>query len=410
MNWNSFLDSMRFSATRNIDGSIWYDLGRQAASFDGYTSVSVSMNNPVIFGLIDRIGSLASQVEFYQGDNPENNETDLIELMEMPNAFQSKQDFIKELTWQRFVNGFVYTIPIHPEGFDDVNSLDSLYNLSSQHIQYNKEFQTKLLLRSEFDEVKDKQFNYSIDGKDRTFNVGEIIAMYDVANGLTKDFLLTSPSRIDACIMPAVNMIKALEAQNVIINSNGRELFSSAQKSGKTGEMAFAGGLPMDSQDKEAIKRVTEGYGLTAGKTRSIHTNQQVAWESLHIPLKDLGLKETIDLCAALVATTFNVPKEVIPLFGDSKYENKKWAEVFLIQTPIKQLMDDFVTSFNNRYDLKGEERLNYSFDHLEAMQMIEDMKANKAFKISQALKNLKDYGMDDAASLEFLESLGIKI
>jgi hypothetical protein len=115
-------------------------------------------------------------------------------------------------------------------------------------------------------------------------------------------------------------------------------------------------------------------------------------------------------LCAALVATTFNVPKEAIPMFGDSTYENKKFAEIFLIQTPIKQLMDDFVTSFNNRYDLKGEERLNYSFDHLEAMQMIEEMKANKAFKISQALKNLKDYGMDNAESLEFLESLGIKI
>jgi hypothetical protein len=43
-------------------------------------------------------------------------------------------------------------------------------------------------------------------------------------------------------------------------------------------------------------------------------------------------------------------------------------------------------------------------------MQMIEEMKANKAFKISQALKNLKDYGMDNAESLEFLESLGIKI
>mgnify|MGYP003632685513 FL=1 len=410
MNWNSFLDSFKFSATRNTDGSIWYDVGKQCATFDGHTSFSVAMNNPVIFGLIDRIGSLASQVEFYQGDNPENNETDLIELMEMPNAFQSKQDFIKELTWHRFSRGFVYTMPIHPEGFKDVKSLDSLYNLSSQHIKYNKEFQTKLLLRSEFEDVKNKQFNYSIDGKDRTFNVGEVIAMYDVANGLCDDFLLTSPSRIDACIKPAVNLIKALEAQNVIINSNGRELFSSAQKSGKTGEMAFAGGLPMDSEDKKAIDRVTKGYGLTAGKTRAIHTNQQVAWQSLHIPLKDLGLKETIDLCASLVATTFNVPKEVIPLFGDSKYENKKWAEVFLIQTPIKQLMDDFVTSFNNRYDLKGEERLNYSFDHLEAMQMIEDMKANKAFKISQALKNLKDYGMDNTESLEFLESLGIKI
>lgn len=406
MNIGNWL-SRKFLAERNVDGSIFYRIGNQKSSLDGYDNMKASLHNPVLFGMLDKMALYLAQTQFYIGEQDNPVKDKLTDLLNNPNEYQSKQDFLKEYLFQRITSGYVFVAPIGSDGFArNIDRVDSLYNLSSCYVRYaNENFRTKLLTREQHQQAGVK-FRYEDNhGTSQPFQLSQVIPFFDVANGLTDDFLLRSPSKIDSVLLPAVNMIKAFEAQNVVIKSNGREMFFSEKKSQGLGI-----DQPIGKDDKEEIQRKNINYGMQRGQSRSMFLRGETGWKSLHIDAKDLALQEAIETTASAIAAAFNIPKDLIPVFSNAKYENKKESEIALIQGVVEPIAADFCNSFNSFFLGYDKKPLKYSLDHLAPMQHIEQIKVNKALNLSVAYRNFTQAGMTPDQTNQMFESLGINM
>lgn len=399
--------SHKFNAERNKDGSLFYRIGHQSHSIDGYTNQKAVLCNPVLFGLVDKIAMYMAQTEFYIGEKDAQTSDPLLDLINDPNEFQSKQDFLKEYIFQRISNGYTFVAPIGADSFENrVERVDSLYNLNSSKIEFKQDnFQTKLLTREQIKNLN-ITFRYN-DGHatSQDFRIDQVIPFFDVANGLTDEFLLKSPSKIDSVLLPAVNMIKAFEAQNVVIKSNGREMFFSEQKGDKLGIQK-----PISNDDKTEIQRKNNTYGMQRGMSRSMFLKGETGWKSLHIDAKDLALKEAIETTASAVAAAFNVSKDLIPVFSNAKYENQKESEIALIQGVVEPIVADFCNSLSSYFVGYDKKPLQYSLDHLAPMQHIEQIKTNKAMSLSIAFRNFTQSGMTPEQTTEIFTDLGINL
>jgi phage portal protein BeeE len=407
---NSYLSNL-WNAIRSVDGSVftYRDIGYKSATLDGFNNRTAALRNPITMGLIDRMGMYFSQTDFYLGDEENKSYNDpLIELINDPNNYQSKQDFLKEYIFQRIINGYVFVAPISPDGFErKIERVDSLYNLNAEYIQFNTNtYKTKLLSRVEAEE-QNILFKYD-NGNGivgiREFNAKDIIPFFDVANGLNEDFLLNSPSKMDAILQASVNVIKAFEAQNIVIKSNGREMFFSAEKSD-----GFKIKQPISNDDKNEIQRKNRSYGMQHGQNRSMFLRGETGWKSLHINAKDLNLKESIEVCASAIAAAFNVPKDIVGFTDTPKYENRKEGEIALIQTVIEPIAADFCNSLNSYFGYKNNP-LKYSLDHLAPMQHMELVKANKAMSLSTAFRNFTQAGVSPEQVMQLFSDLGINM
>ena len=397
---------------RHDDGSYFYSrIGNQTAELDGYNSYDVALKNPILLGLIDKIANYLAQSKFYLENENENDP--LIKLLNNPNDFQSKEDFFKEFVFNYISCGYQFIAPIGSVGFEnDVTKVDSLYNLNPLFIDYNNlNIQTKLLTRKEISELNNLKFRYQIqqgaNGQSssyKTFEYKNVLGFYDVANGLSNDFLLSSPSRLDSVLQASVNIIKAFEAQNIVIKSNGREMFFSEARGSELGLHKS-----LDKGDVKEIQRASNKYGMQHGQYRSMFLNKETGWKSLHINAKDLATEETIKTASIAIATALNVPKELIPVFDNSAYNNRKEALIDLIQGTVEPILSDICNTFTSYFGYQKTPLL-YTVDHLAPMQHIEEMKTTKALNLSQAYRNMTQSGMTTEQVTEMFEGLGIEI
>ena len=410
------LNRLGFNATRSTDGIISYSkVGSQKAELDGYTTDSVALSSPVLFGLIDKIANFVAQATFYVEGDEENKTNDpLVSLLNSPNGFQSKEDFLKEFTFHYIASGYDFIAPIGSVGFEhDVTRVDSLYNLNPCFIDYNSvNFKTKLLTRGEIKDSNLLKFRYNVQQGSsgqatsyQEFEYKDVMGFFDVANGLTRDFLLSSPSRLTPVLQASVNVIKAFEAQNIVIKSNGREMFFN---------QAMASTLPgvaknFDQKDIAKIQRANSGYGMEHGQNRSMFLNKETGYKSLHIDAKDIGIQEVLNTSAAAIATALNVPKDLIPVFDSSTYTNKKESEVELIQGTVEPILSDLCRTMSSFFKYDGKP-LRYSVDHLAPMQHIELIKTDKVLKLSTAYKNFVGAGMSAEETKALFEELGINM
>ena len=164
-----------------------------------------------------------------------------------------------------------------------------------------------------------------------------------------------------------------------------------------------------DQKDIDEVQRASRNYGMQHGKNRSMFFNNENGWKSLHINMKDLGLDEVLKTCSAAIATSFNVPKDLIPVFDNSTFTNKKEASIELIQNVIEPIAADFAKTWTSSFPYQNK-KVCYSVDHLAPMQYIEDLKTDKAVKLSAAYRNFTQAGMTPEQTNELFESLGINL
>jgi phage portal protein BeeE len=410
------LDRLGFNATRSTDGTMYYSqIGNQRAELDGYTTYTAALRSPILFGLIDKIAKFVAQADFYiEGDDENKSNDPLIALLNSPNGFQSKEDFLKEFTFNYISSGYDFIATVGSVGFEhDVTRVDSIYNLNPLYIDYNSvNFKTKLLTRGDIKDSNLLKFRYNVQqgssgqaSSYEDFDYKDVMGFFDVANGLTKDFLLSSPSRLDPVLQAAVNVIKAFEAQNIVIKSNGREMFFN---------QAMANTLPgvaknFDQKDIDKIQRANANYGMEHGKNRAMFLNKETGHKSLHIDAKEIGIQEVLNTSAAAIATALNVPKDLIPVFDNTTYTNKKESEIELIQGTVEPILSDLCRTISTFFKYDGKP-LRYSVDHLAPMQHIELIKTDKVLKLSTAYKNFIGAGMPTEETRALFEDLGINM
>lgn len=386
---------------RDRDGNHWYTIGSDDTNWDLGDQMEALLNNPVTFACADLFASLFSQVRFGVGDKtPEESENDpIVRLLNKPNYFQSKQDFLREYIFLELAYGWVYQRPLAGVGFS--KEPKAIYSLNPKGVTYDKTFRTRFLFsQQDINQFKKHQFKYTDTGESSTFSIEDVIPFFDVANGLTDDFLMMAPSRLKSVRKPMKNIDMALESEHKSLSKAGRFIVSGSQQGqGIT--------RPMDPEEKRQIENNFGKYGNNRMKGDIIATNSQVNVHSLHIPVSQLGLPESQANNAMTIINAFRVPRELYVLDkSGATYENQKQALITFVQNVIQPKADDFCNSYTNHFG-KEDEPIKAYFDHLSIMQYIEEMKADRALKISTAIRNLSGTEIDP---MEFLETMGINI
>lgn len=407
----SLLDSVlgKIGYTRLSDGSHSYSISEGNTSFlDGQDPLAISLKNPVISACIEIRAKILSQAEFYIEDsNGEKNvEDDLIKLINNPNVHQSKQDFLKQFEWFKSTYGWVYQKPYAAVGY----APSAIFNLKSSCITFPKTMLNPMVWKDK--DIKNyykQKFNYKINDVEKSIELKEVIPFYDLTNSLTesKESFITSPSRIESIIKQISNIDLIGSAENVMVQTNGREMFYGGQTKG--GNLGIS--LQLDTDDKKNIEsRLMNNYGFGRGKKRSIALKNEVGHKSLHIPLKELGFHESIISNANLVREAYGVPNELYDTYmKGSTFENQKEALIGFVQNTIQGVADDLANSWTSHFGYE-DKPIKVSFSHLPVMQHTEDKKADKLLKISTAYRNLMQAGLSNADVNTIFMNQGINI
>lgn len=393
---------------RYADGSNFYQMMKGNTSFlGGSDKLKIARENPVLSACIQIRANLLSKVEFYQENESGEKITDSeeIKLLNNPNAHQSKQDFLKQYEWYKSTYGWVYQKPYAPVGM----ASQAIFNLRSSYIEFPNKMLSGIAWSSDdIQEYYEQSFKYKEPQQEvKKFELKEIIPFFDVSNGLSDDnkSSITSPSKIDSIIKSISNIGLALSAENVMIQSNGREIFSSE---GKGSNLGVA--LPMDDTDRTNInKKLINGTGVGFGKIRSMVTNKPITHQSIHIKLDELGLHKSISANANIVTQAYEVPNEIYKAFtkGDT-FENQREALIGMYQNVIQPVADDLCSSWNAYFEIDNP--IKASFEHLPVMQHTEERKANKILKIAMAYEKLQRAGLSDESIADLFQGQGINI
>ena len=381
---------------------------KRSADFLSGDKLKIATDNPVTAACINIRAQILSQVEFYiEGANGEMEvDHEIIKLINNPNPLQSKQDFLKQYEWFKCVYGWVYQKPYGSVGFTP----DYLYNLNSGYIDFPDDMKSTLLIdKQEVDDYFAQKFKYTDEtDTEKYFELKSIIPFYDVTNGLTcaEESGVTGKSKIDTVIKNISNIGLAGEAENIIIQSNGREGFSNEGKGSNLGSS-----IPLDKDDKNQIEsRLMNNYGFGRGKRRSIATQNPLHWQSYHIKHSDLGFSEIISTNATLVREIFGVPNELYSAHKTgATFENQKEALIGFVQNVMQPVANDIANSWTSYFDLE-DTPIKATFKNMPVMQHTEQKKADKVLKIATAYEKLVRAEMDTETIEALFENQGITI
>lgn len=380
----------QWTATRDKTGQPFYEERKADADWTGYTNrLKMAYQHPILMPGISLIADYFSMARFTDDGK---DDSPMIKLLNNPNIFQTKDDFLKQFIWFKYVFGWLYQHPVTVGTSMEAKRIKMMYNLKPSLIDFDEDFKTKLpFTLGEAKKEMDRQFVYDEDNQNKTLTFKDIMAYYDLANGIDEskkdENWWISPSRLDAIHKPLITVQKAFDGKNIVIESNGKELFVNKTQ----GNMAK---IPLKKGERTDLERklgLGGKYGVASGQTRTVITNSEVEWQSLHIRLGELGLDDSIIADGHVIIGALGIPPELYSLDGSSStFENQAKAVVNFIQKKIQVEMNDFTNTINQRFGTK----LVGSYDHLPIMREIEKSKALGMKSIMAGVKQMTDAGI----------------
>ena len=403
--FNSFMNNIGY--VRYSNGSNWYKVTQGNTTYiDGQDKLGLAINHSVLSSLISIRADYLSKVRFYieESNGDKNFEDPLLDFINNPNPHQSKEDFLIQFEWFLCSYGWVYQRPY-------LNTRDKgvkyIYNLNPSKIQFPKKMGNSIIItKSDERNYYSKEFSYQDVDTTKSIKFLDIIPYYDVSNSTNnnENSSVTSPSRLDSIIRELSNFTLASDAENITLQTNGKQILFSDSAGNALGT------VPLQTKDKQAIKNILNSpLGFKKGE-RILTADKKIGLVDATIPIKNLGLNESRETNANVISQRLQVPNEIYKAFTQgATFENQKQAQVSFVQNVTQPRADDLASSFTTSF---GDPNRPYkaSFEHLPFMQAVEDEKANKALRLSQAMRNLIQSGLDESDAREFIANLGISV
>lgn len=376
---------------------------------NGVDKLELSRNNSTLASVISIRADYLSKVKFYV----ENSNGDKIfddpslEFIKNPNPYQSTEDFLIQFEWFLCAYGWVYQRPYMSV---TNNTPRYMYNLNSGQITFSDSMPDSIIItKAQENKYLNSEFEYADTNTTKNIKFRDIIPYFDVANSINNQLqysTVTSPSRLDSIIKETSNVSLASDAENVVIQTNGREMIFNDN----TGGAIPDSGIPLAEDDRKNIAKILN-RPMTFGGKRTLTPSKKLGWVNMSVKLSDLGLNESRETNSNIIAQRFQVPNEIYKAFtkGDT-FENQKQAELKFIQNVIQPRANDIASSWTNAF---GDENRPFkaSFDHLPTMQVAEEIRAEKALKISTTIRNLvQGAGLSEEQAMDFVSNMGIQL
>ena len=318
-----------------------------------------SLTNPVLMAIIALRAKIYSQMKITHVNSKgvviEN--SDIVKLLSQPNYFQSQEDFLFQQMWFLSAVGTNLTYKVNA-----LKTTKALYNLLPSEIDINETNKVKSFIstKAELQAYGERKIKYVLDGQTHNIKISDLIPTYDLANGLTANSLMSSPSRLKGISKTIENLDENLLSKNVNLKMSQKYLMAS-QGDGNEAQI-------QQGDRDNILKKVSEKSLLI--------TNANIKAQHLVADMKKLFLDEQFSNDALTCLLAFDMSKDVMNYFsnGASTFENKEKAMLDYIQNSIQtdanNTMNSFASSFGLYDDNKGE-RLIASYNHLPVMQLV---------------------------------------
>jgi hypothetical protein len=356
--------------------------------------LELSLSNPVLLAIIGLRSKIYSQMSISHlnsaGKPIENSE--ILKLFKQPNYFQSQEDFFFQQMWFLSVAGTNLTYKV-----DALKSTKAIYNLIPNEINLNDTHKVKSFIytKAELKAYGDRKIKYSLDGQSFDIAIKDLIPTYDLANGLTTNSLMSSPSRLKGIFKTIENIEENLLSKNVNLKMSQKYLMASQ---GDGNEVQI-----QDVDRKDIFSKIAQKSLLI--------TNANIKAQHLVSDMKRLFLDEQFSADALTCLLAFDMSKDVLNYFsnGASTFENKEKAMLDYVQNSIQNDANNTMNSFASALGLieKGES-LRASFDHLPVMQLVMKTKIETLQLYINTLANI--YTVEESKKLidEFKKTLGL--
>lgn len=319
----------------------------------------------------------------------------LIDLIEEPNYFQTKEELFGQTTLFRDIFGDEFMYAPKPLGMKQPSGLFTLppHGVTIEQRAGVQPSNMPFYLLTSF--PKELVYTYQDFGGDRKLlNIDNLMHLND--NNVTfvsKEDFYRGRSKLDA-LKPAIENIKAAyEARNVLIVNRGAiGILSNAARDG------IGGVAPMNKTEKEKVQEEFKKYGLTKSQWQVIITNLALKWQQMAIDVDKLKLfdetrEDTLKICDA-----YGTPYELLSSIRNTTFDNKKEAQRQWYRDTIIPEANRRIAGINKKfatYDRKGY-RLVPKFDHLPIFETERKERAQSLMLTVNALtKALEDGAID---------------
>lgn len=389
-----------FRVERNRAGQFSYtflDGGNNFANAEKY--LKESLNNPVLMTVVALRSRLYSQMEIKhinaKGEVIEN--SPVIALLNSPNYFQNREDFLFQQMWFLSIAGTDFTYQIKP--FQNTVIPKAIYNLIPSEINFNDAQRVDKFITTDIDKklFGERKIKYSLDNKIYDLKISDLIPLYDLSNGLMDNSFFSSPSRVKGIVKVLQNIDENLNSKNKNLQMSAKYL----SKNESTGNEA-----QIRDADRTDIESKLNNKDL-------IITNSAISVQHLVSNMKTLYLDEQFADDANKVLLAFEMNKNVLNYFAkDSTFDNQSQGIISYIQNSIQTTAKNTLNSYAQQWGLmdKGE-KLVASYDHLACMQPVLNDKMKSFTELQNMIKLAKENAtITDAQANEMTANFKLKL
>lgn len=316
-----------------------------------------------------------------------------VALLEDPNVFQSRNEFLFQWWIQRAIYGNTFMFQLKGSQLQELPT--ALWNLSPSRMTVERT--GKIWRQTELDQMI-SGYCFKMKGenqKDENFEPGQIIqfSMPD------SDDPLLGRSPLESIRMPLSNIRAAYGYRNVILTKKGAiGVWSSDAKD-------TMGSIQLTTEEKDELeKQLVKTYGLGDHQNSVAISTKALKWNPSSYPTKDLMLFEEIDADKKAIIDTYGANENMFSNPQGSTFNNVEMGERHAYQDTIIPTADDFANGLSKRWGLleKGQ-TLRLSFEHIPLLQEDQAQKSEIIKRKAEAAKILKEidgFSMDEIRRL----------
>ena len=312
---------------------------------------------------------------------------EILQLLNNPNWFQAKGEFMKQTKLGHEIFGNEYLYFLSPLGFD-IKKTKALYTITADMmtVEYNES--TPFFFFSKEQPPTKIKYTYKTEnGEDKELDSKLILHLNDNRVGgvkATDKNLLLGQSKLEVLTAPINNIRASYESRGVIITERGA---NGAWVPGE-GKDSFGGTVPLRGTDKEEIEEILRsGYGTMAGQKQFIISPRNIRFEQAgNFKPKDLGLFEETEEDFRKIQDEYGTPPELFARPDGTTYENQRQARKgFYVDTMIPEAAE-WTNGLSMKIYPNRDKIITLDYTHLEIFQ--DDIKI-KAEKVNAIIKNL---------------------
>jgi HK97 family phage portal protein len=344
-------------------------------NFSNINNINYAANsytkNPIAFRAVNIIAHTLSAIPLIVMKNSNKKRykvlnTQLSNLIDRPNPYTSRIDFIEMIVYQLMIHGNAFLLKIH----DNENKVCEIYNLNPDNIE--------LLFDNNGNTINGYRYHKE-NGRFRDYKIDRITNDCDVLH--LKNY---NPNDNLYGLSPFKAAENAIEQHNAAMEWNKALLKNGARPSGALIVKNDKNSFLTDFQRNELKKEMDYLFSGAQNTGRPILLEGGIEWKDLGISPKELDFVNSDQIAVRHIANAFGVPIQMLNNSESSSYNNYLEGKRSLYENTILPLLNKIISNVYNYWicDCFGDEYfITYSEDEIPAL----------SYKKEQILNHLKE-------------------